>query len=110
MANNDTTYPILNPYTPLAFLPPDIADQYEAVGYVYISTLAVLVLIPIGCQCLTLILVAGVHVGLASGIARGIQDTPTRATEPSEHRIHAFTVRLSIYCTTADSDVCVQHW
>ncbi|KZP05658.1 hypothetical protein FIBSPDRAFT_967104, partial [Athelia psychrophila] len=40
MANNDTAYPILNPYTPLAFLPPDIANQYEAVGYVYVATLA----------------------------------------------------------------------
>ncbi|KZP16264.1 hypothetical protein FIBSPDRAFT_794691 [Athelia psychrophila] len=40
MATNDTAYPILNPYTPLAFLPPAIADQYEAVGYVYIATLA----------------------------------------------------------------------
>ena len=32
---------ILNPYTPLAFLPPVIANQYEIVGYVYIATLAV---------------------------------------------------------------------
>ena len=32
---------ILNPYTPLAFLPPVIAYQYEIVGYVYIATLAV---------------------------------------------------------------------
>ena len=28
---------ILNPYTPLAFLPPVIANQYEIVGYVYIE-------------------------------------------------------------------------
>ena len=32
---------IFNPYTPLAFLPPVIAYQYEIVGYVYIATLAV---------------------------------------------------------------------
>ncbi|KZP07996.1 hypothetical protein FIBSPDRAFT_816544 [Athelia psychrophila] len=40
MANNDTAYPILNPYTPLAFLPPDMANQFEVTGYVYIATLA----------------------------------------------------------------------
>jgi hypothetical protein len=32
---------ILNPYTPLAFLPPDVANQYQIVCYVYVATLAV---------------------------------------------------------------------
>ena len=32
---------ILNPYTPLAFLPPDVADQYQVMCYVYVATLAV---------------------------------------------------------------------
>jgi hypothetical protein len=32
---------ILNPYTPLAFLPPDVADQYQIMGYIYVATLAV---------------------------------------------------------------------
>jgi len=31
---------ILNPYTPLAFLPPRVADQYQLSGYVYVATLA----------------------------------------------------------------------
>lgn len=30
-----------NPYTPLAFLPPEIADEYQILGYVYVGTLAV---------------------------------------------------------------------
>lgn len=44
MAANFTLIPqeaILNPYTPLAFLSPAIASQYEIVGYVYVATLAV---------------------------------------------------------------------
>ena len=32
---------ILNPYTPLAFLPPDVANQYQIMGYIYVATLAV---------------------------------------------------------------------
>jgi len=31
----------LNPYTPLAFMPPDVADQYQVVLYVYVATLSV---------------------------------------------------------------------
>jgi len=43
MANNNTIPPdaILNPYTPLAFLPPSVADQYQVMAYVYVATLAV---------------------------------------------------------------------
>jgi hypothetical protein len=43
MANNSTIPPdaILNPYTPLAFLPPSVADQYQVMAYVYVATLAV---------------------------------------------------------------------
>jgi len=43
MAANTTTIPadaILNPYTPLAFLPPGIADQYQLLCYVYVATFA----------------------------------------------------------------------
>ena len=36
---------ILNPYTPLAFLPPDVADQYQVLGYIYVATLAVSLII-----------------------------------------------------------------
>lgn len=41
---NNSTIPadaILNPYTPLAFLPSDVADQYQVMCYVYVATLAV---------------------------------------------------------------------
>jgi hypothetical protein len=43
MANNTTIPPeaILNPYTPLAFLPPHIANQYQAMCYMYVATLSV---------------------------------------------------------------------
>jgi hypothetical protein len=43
MTNNTTIPPeaILNPYTPLAFLPPDVADQHQVMLYVYIANLAV---------------------------------------------------------------------
>lgn len=39
----DTGAPLLlpNPETPLAWLPPDIADQFQASGYVYVGTLGV---------------------------------------------------------------------
>lgn len=43
MANNTTIPPdaMLNPYTPLVFLPPDVADQFQVMAYVYVATLAV---------------------------------------------------------------------
>lgn len=43
MANNRTIPPdaVLNPYTALAFLPPEVADQYQIMCYVYVATLAV---------------------------------------------------------------------
>jgi len=42
MTSNDTIPPdaILNPYTPLAFLTPDAADQYQVMLYVYVAILA----------------------------------------------------------------------
>ncbi|KIM88416.1 hypothetical protein PILCRDRAFT_814316 [Piloderma croceum F 1598] len=43
MANNNSTIPpdaILNPYTPLAFLPPDVADQFQVICYVNVAILA----------------------------------------------------------------------
>lgn len=84
MANNDTAYPILNPHTALAFLPPDIANQYEAVGYLYIASLAVSPPIS-GWTSVTNSHPAavGVHMGLAASIARGVPVVSTRGTEPS---------------------------
>jgi len=43
MAVNTTAIPadaILNPYTPLAFLPPGIAEQYQILCYIYVATFA----------------------------------------------------------------------
>lgn len=42
MATNTTLPPgVLNPYTPLAFLSPEVGDRVQEVSYVYIATLAV---------------------------------------------------------------------
>jgi hypothetical protein len=45
MANDSGICPeaILNPYTPLAFLPPEFAasDKYEIICYMHVATLAV---------------------------------------------------------------------
>jgi hypothetical protein len=41
MATNDTHTPLPNPFTPLAFLPPSLAGQFEVVTYVYLVTLSV---------------------------------------------------------------------
>jgi hypothetical protein len=41
MATNSTLPPLPNPYTPLAFLPPTLAGQFQASIYLYIASLAV---------------------------------------------------------------------
>jgi hypothetical protein len=40
MATNSTIPPLPNPFTPLAFLPPDIADQLQAEIYVFMAVLS----------------------------------------------------------------------
>ncbi|KIM88413.1 hypothetical protein PILCRDRAFT_3403 [Piloderma croceum F 1598] len=45
MVSSNNTIPtgaILNPYTPLAFLPPDVADQFQIICYVNVATLSAL--------------------------------------------------------------------
>jgi hypothetical protein len=41
MAANNTYPPLPNPFTPLAFLPPFYAKQYEAIAYISSASLAV---------------------------------------------------------------------
>lgn len=41
MASNSTLPTLPNPYTPLAFLPPTLADQFQASGYLYVAGLSV---------------------------------------------------------------------
>jgi hypothetical protein len=41
MDTNSTLPPLLNPYTPLAFLPPQIAQQFQAQTYFDVATLSV---------------------------------------------------------------------
>jgi hypothetical protein len=41
MATNSTLPPLLNPNTPYAYLPPDLANKYEASIYLGVGTLFV---------------------------------------------------------------------
>jgi hypothetical protein len=47
MVNGSSIPPeaILNPYTPLAFLPPEFSDKYQTECYVYVATFAVSLMI-----------------------------------------------------------------
>jgi hypothetical protein len=40
-SNDSTLPPLPNPFTPLAFLPPKLANEFQAIAYVYVATLAV---------------------------------------------------------------------
>jgi hypothetical protein len=75
MTSNDTIPPdaILNPYTPLAFLTPDAADQYQVMLYVYVALLAVSLLQFQAKIDLTSYL-TGLHMGLAYGDSGGVQN------------------------------------
>jgi len=77
---NDSGIPpeaILNPYTPLAFLPPEFAGNYEIASYVRVATMAVSSSIHRNVKkpFLTCSLI-GLHVGLAHGNAGGVCDCP----------------------------------
>ena len=41
MATNSTLPPLPNPFTPLAFLPPTLADQFQTSVYLFVGTFAV---------------------------------------------------------------------
>jgi len=50
---NDSSIPpeaILNPYTPLGFLPPEFADNYQIVRYMHVAIFAVSLLITMALQ------------------------------------------------------------
>jgi hypothetical protein len=97
MVNGSSIPPeaILNPYTPLAFLPPEFADQYEVVRYVHVATLAVSLLI----QCdvkksfLACSLI-GLHMGLAHGNAGGVRDCSQYGNYRTQYRL--FCVKVSV--------------
>jgi hypothetical protein len=61
---NNGTIPLPNPFTPLAFLPPALADKYQVVIYVYVATMAVSNLFRIFFGRLSL--ATGVHMGLVN--------------------------------------------
>jgi hypothetical protein len=78
MASSNSTIPtgaILNPYTPLAFLPPDVADQFQIICYVNVATLSVSLTIvrPLLFSPHPL---TGTHMGLAHGDSGGVQNHP----------------------------------
>jgi hypothetical protein len=95
---NDSGIPpeaILNPYTPLAFLPPEFADKYEIARYVHVATLAVSLLI----QCnvkkkFSACSLIGLHMGLAHGNARGVRDCPQCGNYRTQYRL--FFVEVSV--------------
>jgi len=73
MTSNNSTIPpdaILNPYTPLAFLSPDIADQFQVICYVNVAILAVSSMIYAAMVDLTPL--TGFHMGLAHGNSGGV--------------------------------------
>jgi hypothetical protein len=83
MAGNSSTIPrdaILNPYTPLVFLPPNMAYQFQITCYVHVATLAVSPM-----QCLIMIKLThrltGIHMGLAHGDSGGVQNYPQSGTQ-----------------------------
>jgi hypothetical protein len=79
----DKTVPtdaILNPYTPLVFLAPNIAYQFQLICYINVATLAVSPM-----QCLAIIdltcRLTGIYMGLAHGDSGGVQDYPQSGTQ-----------------------------
>jgi hypothetical protein len=78
---NDSGIPpeaILNPYTPLAFLPPEFASNFEMSCYVYVATMAVSSSIQRNVRKKTSLACSliGLHMGLAHGNAGGVRDCP----------------------------------
>jgi hypothetical protein len=75
MASNSTIPPdaILNPYTPLAFLPPDVAEQYQVVCYVYVATFAVSSNTVSSRICSDPHMLAGLRMGLAYVNSGGVR-------------------------------------
>jgi hypothetical protein len=97
MVNGSSIPPeaILNPYTPLAFLPPEFADKYEIVCYVHVATFVVSLLI----QCdvkksFSACSLIGLHMGLAHGNAGGVRDCPQYGNYRTQYRL--FFVEVSV--------------
>ena len=97
MVNGSSIPPeaILNPYTPLAFLPPEYAANYEIIHYVHVATLAVSLLI----QCdvkkpFSACSPTGLHMGLAHGNAGGVRDCWQYGNYRTQYRL--FFVEVSV--------------
>jgi hypothetical protein len=86
----DKTVPtdaILNPYTPLVFLAPNIAYQFQLICYINVATLAVS---PMQCLANRVNLtcrLTGIHMGLAHGDSGGVQNYPQSGIQQAQYRI-----------------------
>jgi hypothetical protein len=95
---NDSGIPpeaILNPYTPLAFLPPEFAGHYEIASYVHVATMAVSSSMhaTVKYHFLACSLI-GLHMGLAHGNAGGVHDCPQCGNYRTQY--HLFFVEVSV--------------
>jgi hypothetical protein len=107
MASNNTIppYAILNPYTPMAFLPPDVADQFQIMCYVYVAILAVSFNshnINVRPQVVSyLVCFTGLHMGLAFVNVRRVCIVSKSGIQPVKYRVffievsYIYTLRLS---------------
>ena len=68
MAAHGSLHTLPNPLTPLAFLPPVFAKQYETSIYIVIATMSVCIYLCIitGLPLIVVLRLAGVHIGLAN--------------------------------------------
>lgn len=69
---NPNVHPIINPETPLAYLPATTANQFEASRYLLIATLGVLIYFSIKAEYPLTFDLAGIPMGLAYVNARGV--------------------------------------
>jgi hypothetical protein len=95
MATNNTLPPLPNPFTPLAFLPPVLANQLQASIYIAIASLSVSIILEhVGEYRLNFIndLFQGIHMGLAHVDSGRNRDVPQEETASSGSRVFPLSV------------------
>lgn len=71
---------VLNPTTPLAYLPPELATLHQITGYIYVTSLGVCEILHLFSHylsestTLTFLFYSGITVGLADVYARRVPD------------------------------------
>jgi len=107
---NDSSIPpeaILNPYTPLVFLPPEFAENYQIIRYMHVAIFAVSLLIMyngIARNSFSACSFIGLYMGLAHGTAAGVRDCPQYRNYRTQYRL--FFVEVSViqwkHCSSCD--------